>query len=388
MRKRYLIGSCFLVICLMTAVIFGGDAIPLWAMTVFLLLIPISLLGGLFFAPQLTGTVTVPTVTEAGKENILTVSVANHGIFPFFCLGTELRVQNRFTGEFSDFSKPLFVPSKGNHCYQVQLCADHIGRLDVKLEKLSIYDCFGFLHFHRNMQASAPITVLPALFIPEVILTKNGSAEPECDTFSPYKSGNDPSETFGIREYEPGDALSRIHWKLTGKYDAPVIREASLPMNESVLILVELSVSQGQAEPSPAVRHSIGEIALSLSHRLLDMGFGHTLIWQNGNTGGLTEFGINHEETFPEMADALLSSAPVIGNENTVIAYQKAHAQCSYSNIVYISPFFSEYLGLLTLAGRKTQIICNEQEQQGNCDTFCYYTTPERYEIDLSEILI
>lgn len=37
--------------------------------------------------------------------------------------------------------------------------------------------------------------------------------------------GDDPGETYDIREYRSGDSIRQIHWKLSGKLDDIMIRE-------------------------------------------------------------------------------------------------------------------------------------------------------------------
>ena len=43
--------------------------------------------------------------------------------------------------------------------------------------------------------------------------------------YSGSRPGDDPGETFDIREYREGDSIRQIHWKLTGKMDRLIIRE-------------------------------------------------------------------------------------------------------------------------------------------------------------------
>ena len=53
------------------------------------------------------------------------------------------------------------------------------------------------------------------------------------------KPGDDPSEIFNIREYHPGDAVSRIHWKLSSKSDILFIKEFGFPIEKKILLLAE-----------------------------------------------------------------------------------------------------------------------------------------------------
>lgn len=43
--------------------------------------------------------------------------------------------------------------------------------------------------------------------------------------YSGSRPGDDPGETYDIREYRSGDSIRQIHWKLSGKLDDIMIRE-------------------------------------------------------------------------------------------------------------------------------------------------------------------
>ena len=55
--------------------------------------------------------------------------------------------------------------------------------------------------------------------------------------YSGARPGDDPGETFDIREYQEGDSIRQIHWKLTGKLDKMMIRQRSFPVDDTILIL-------------------------------------------------------------------------------------------------------------------------------------------------------
>ncbi|MFR3948816.1 MAG: DUF58 domain-containing protein [Ruminococcus sp.] len=38
-----------------------------------------------------------------------------------------------------------------------------------------------------------------------------------------------------MREYQEGDSIRQIHWKLTGKLDKMMIRQRSFPVDDTVL---------------------------------------------------------------------------------------------------------------------------------------------------------
>ena len=61
----------------------------------------------------------------------------------------------------------------------------------------------------------------------------------ESDLYSTQKPGSDPSETFGLREYMPGDSLHSVHWKLSAKSGQWMVRQCSAPLSHSIVLLIE-----------------------------------------------------------------------------------------------------------------------------------------------------
>ena len=63
----------------------------------------------------------------------------------------------------------------------------------------------------------------------------------EPETARPVLRFQDSEEFFSVRDYQPGDPLKRIHWKLFARRDYPVVREY-LPLAQPELaIYVDVS---------------------------------------------------------------------------------------------------------------------------------------------------
>ena len=60
------------------------------------------------------------------------------------------------------------------------------------------------------------------------VQTSNFSLEGE--RFSEEVSGDDPSELFALRDYQPGDRMARIHWKLSARKGEWYVKEFSRPV--------------------------------------------------------------------------------------------------------------------------------------------------------------
>ena len=77
--------------------------------------------------------------------------------------------------------------------------------------------------------------------------------------YSGSRPGDDPGETYDIREYRSGDSIRQIHWKLSGTLDDIMIREKSFPVDDTVLILAEAF----QADRDPQRAETVAEVFFS-----------------------------------------------------------------------------------------------------------------------------
>ncbi len=108
----------------------------------------------------------------------------------------------------------------------------------------------------------------------QLSFSDRSSVELDSDEYSMHHPGDDPSETFALREYVPGDRVRSIHWKLTEKTGEVIVRQLGLPVNNSILLLMDNSVS---APCAPEDCEALGELTASVSAALCSAGFAHQM---------------------------------------------------------------------------------------------------------------
>ena len=248
------------VAALLILAVFGESVLPLLILAAVVLIIMISLALSVYFSSSLEIGLTAESPGEKHQRLCGTVSVTNGCRFPFPLIHVVVETKNLLTGELFTSEVPFSVPPQKKVVSELRFASEHCGKLEISVKKIVVFDFFGMIGVRRNREALTSALILPELFPMDITVVKSGVMEPECDTFSPYKAGNDPSETFGIRDYEAGDPLRSVHWKLTGKFDRMVIRESSLPVNESVLLLFERTCSSERNFSSATVRNALGKI--------------------------------------------------------------------------------------------------------------------------------
>ncbi len=117
--------------------------------------------------------------------------------------------------------------------------AECCGMIQIKISKISVLDYFHLMHTNLKKQnAEMEILVLPKQIDLSLQETAESVYSPDSNIYD-NRPGDDPSEIFNIREYHPGDAVSRIHWKLSSKSDKIFIREFGYPIEKQVLVIAE-----------------------------------------------------------------------------------------------------------------------------------------------------
>ena len=389
MRKnRILAGGIIAALLLLT--VFGESVLPLLLLGAMALTAAVSLVLALYFSRFVTAEAETDSLAEKNAALHGAVTVKNDSRFPFLFLGTDTETRNLLTGEVTAATLFRPLPPGAAVRNEVSFASAYCGKTRLTVRKLVFCDFFGVFRFSRPVGVSSEALILPELIPLGVTVVKNGVTEPECDRFSPYRSGDDPSETFAIRDYEPGDPLRSVHWKLTGKFDRLVIREASLPVNESVLILFERIRPKGKAKPSPAARNALGEIAVSLSRELTEMKIAHTVGWLTAGSGAFVGHRVDSEETFQLLLAETLSVSELEGTENTIEGYVRTRNGGGYSNIIYITSVLPENLFLLPPTAKKTVIFCGvgEGDAAVSGEADLYGVTPENYETALCPLMI
>ena len=126
---------------------------------------------------------------------------------------------------------------------------DKCGVRTVNLTKVYLFDLLNITKKVIKLNRQLTITVIPKIYyIQENNLDENVDYEIESNTFSENVPGQDPSEIFDVRDYRAGDRLSRIHWKLSGKFDRLMVKEYSKPMLEGVELIIDTNFAKDNVD--------------------------------------------------------------------------------------------------------------------------------------------
>lgn len=155
----------------------------------------------------------VPYVIEQGDDGKLTVTTISKKCF--FTGQIKVRLlEKRFDGDI----KHRFTFG-GSRC-ELEFETSHSGVIRFELPRLWTTSMMGLFSVPIPVRCKAETLILPTPAMPP-----NTAALPRSGTLRP-KPGGGFSEAHDIRPYRQGDPINSVHWKLSAKHDALIIREA------------------------------------------------------------------------------------------------------------------------------------------------------------------
>ena len=185
----------------------------------------------------------------------------------------------------------------------------------------------------KAVELSAPSLVLPDIWPVELSVSERQSPDMDSDEYSMYHPGDDPSETFALREYLSGDRIKNIHWKLSEKTDHLMVRQLGLPVNNSILLVLDNSAGTA---PSASEREALGEAVVSVSAALCEAGLPHQAAWLDRETMEPQLCAIGSMEELTQALSGLLS-AETEPDEQTVTQRLAEEQGLDYAHVVALS---------------------------------------------------
>lgn len=255
--------------------------------------------------PEGIGVKDTPFAVEVGLENA--------GLLPAPEVRVEVWCRDEYTGRTEGLSGAAMLDSRGQATLRFTLDCAHCGRLSFRLGRVQVWDHLGvFAAKCRTAGGVQQVSVLPP--VPGGGETLSGgqawqSGEGEGLSRRP---GDDPGDTYDIREFREGDAVRRIHWKLSAKTDELMVRDFGRPMERTTLVLLDL---RAEERPDRAAWDRFLERVAQVSAGLLAGGFAHEVIWYQPEGAGRCAMSVSNERELQWMLCPLVGASTYKGDE-------------------------------------------------------------------------
>lgn len=225
---------------------------------------------------------------SAGESIPVTLTIRSQSVFAFPRAQAVVELRHSFGAGKEKLLLRFPLQARNVTRITFYVHADFCGAVDISLKKIRVPDYFHLFRTGiRIRQKSTSILVLPKRLSLPVNNFSEPVLSPEGDVFGD-RPGDDPSEIFGFHEYAPGEPVSRIHWKLSSKTDKLLMKEFSLPVQKSVLLLLDYS---GSAKGLPQARIQEAETILTVFYsvvcQMMELQVMPTICWYHAEHASL-----------------------------------------------------------------------------------------------------
>ena len=275
------------------------------------------------------------------KDFSVQLVVNNKSIFPVGKAEAHIEYYNLFSNEISAFDLYLPVQPRNSQRITFQLKSKFCGIIKIKTSYLNIYDPLRIFKFRTGKNICTEITVMPEGHEISGIVHYSDRVNEESDMFSEHRPGDDPSEVFDLREYNPGDKLNRIHWKLSSKKDEFIVKEYSLPIDVPCSVFLDLKCYSDDEMTLP-VFDTLIETFLSLSQFLIDNARVHSVIFFNASQNLFVERNISDSTDLSAVIHEIISSINDNLFSQSPEQYFSENSYLSFASFTYITSSTNE----------------------------------------------
>lgn len=187
-----------------------------WYCLIALLALPVlALIAAIIASQTVRFRIDNPTATIKGKPAYIKLTVGGiASAFSFYKI--RLISTDKMTG--AKDKKVIVICDNG--VTKIPIETKHCGAYSYKLSKLKIYDLLGFFHFDLNVNKDIEFLVKPSPEMPGYMPDMFGFKAKNL-----RKSSKPNSEIYDIRDYQAGDPVKSIHWKMSAKKDKYLVKE-------------------------------------------------------------------------------------------------------------------------------------------------------------------
>lgn len=259
MRCRIFIPLAALLTFLSAALCTGSRIFLMIAVMIFLILF-IGLISVLVVSSTMKLSVDISdNKVYRGKDISLSFHVQHFGFFPVSPIILECSV-----GSSGSLREIMLKDIPGKHQnLSVSFHASHVGTFSAGIRSICIEDLLGLYRINKKQdQALFDVQVLPVSFDIDSLHLSPG--DPGSEIMA--RATEDLSAPSDIRSYQAGDAMKKIHWKLSLRKGELMVRKFDEPILQDVLIMMDCSrpPSWGHPEAEADIRDALLETAASV----------------------------------------------------------------------------------------------------------------------------
>lgn len=278
----------------------------------------------------ITGEFDIPVgIAEPDRENLVKLQITNKGLLPMTRLKALLEVEDVGSGTVTKRWMQVSSAWKGTSNYVCTVSFGGAGTYLVRLKKLKVYDFTGLFSSKVSAKGEKKIQVMPRIYnIPLQLSPMVRNFFGESEVYDDYEPGYDNSELFDVREYQEGDGLRKIHWKLSAKKGELLVKEFALPKACPIVLFLDFHPT-GKLKKQEQMIPYLESVA-SLVYSLFDVKCPHYVVWYDENRQDVVRHRVDEEESLFFFLGTLMEIAWGQPPESLLFSYLERYKREPY----------------------------------------------------------
>lgn len=297
-----------------------------------------------------------------------------------------IKLENMLTGENEKQETAFSIRGRQAKVFECSHVFQNCGKIRITLEEIQSWDFIGAYGRKNKTHSVTNALSIPDTFHIELSMGAGAQTDLSSDEYSMLKSGFDPSETFALREYRPGDKIKNIHWKLSEKLDEITVRELGLPVNNSVLLMLDSSYPAENSKPEHEVMDAIGETVISIAQELCDNGVPFQVAWYDSEASTTQVREIMNIDDLSSAMSGVLSATPFEDGSSVLSHFKEDAGPLEYAHIIIVGSVQEPQMESSFCEGFVSNLICMKNEKPSDIAAAAgqiIYFTPETMAEDL-----
>ncbi len=232
----------------------------------------------------------------------------------------------------------LRIPLLGMNTQRVLLNfhANNCGVMEIRLISMRIYDSLRLFSLNVPSRCSNKLLVMPEYAEDKISdWTPPDENAEDATEYSKTKAGDDPSEVFEIHPYRSGDAVSRIHWKLSSKLDELMVKAYSLPIHTDILLLPDYRRVYDVSDSAERI-DTVLSVLYAISNRFRNEGRGHSILWYNAASQVYSSCSLTESDDLEQLMREMMENVPTDSHLDFVPDTLREDIPCS--ELILITP--------------------------------------------------
>lgn len=218
--------------------------------------------------------------------------------------------------------------------YEVLFQTMACGEEEIICKEIIFYDILGLTSIRIQPLTTRRVMVSPRPVPVQLLSGSVPSDQREGEQLDYQKRGNDTSEVFDLREYQPGDDVRSIHWKLSSKLDHLIVKESGYSSHFDTIVLFDGGLKTGKKQWDETVISGAMDFSTTFSRKLLELGRPHyvSLILKEA-------FAQKEVQSFDEFVQLVQQNMGIGLPEQTggaLAHFMIRHMEKDFSKILYI----------------------------------------------------